>query len=367
MADQVDLTQQVVEVDTDQSDQERQFFQIVVEVDHDAMLQHSIFQIVVEVDSPDWFSPTPPVPPGPQGVIPGCVIANDVWVGALHLSPLDFNLDGIGIPTVNPHTVEVPTLQAIRRTGYDISPRELEATFKHRGCPESRWQQRLRALDEFKVGAREVDLYVGLSTGERLYLQNVIASARFDLHASDPRWEAVTVRFRAYDPIWIEDLERTVTIVLAGTLLKNTLQFPVSFSDPAEFSFGAIVAYGKSGSNAAVTYGTWIVYPVITIYGQMTNLRIYNNATGEDITFIDYTIPAGRVVTVVTDPNNRSITDNLGNNLLKYLEDNGDIGGLHLDPDPLAAGGSNGILWYTQGWDDAGYIVLTWRDRYWCL
>jgi hypothetical protein len=367
MADQVDLTQQVVEVDTDQSDQERQFFQIVVEVDHDAMLQHSIFQIVVEVDSPDWFSPTPPVPPGPQGVIPGCVIANDVWVGALHLSPLDFNLDGIGIPTVNPHTVEVPTLQAIRRTGYDIAPRELEATFKHRGCPESRWQQRLRALDEFKVGAREVDLYVGLSTGERLYLQNVIASARFDLHSSDPRWEAVTLRLTAYDPIWTEDCERVASTTTIGGTTKGVLQFPTRFSGPTEFFFDSTTARGVRGSGTVVTFGTWIVYPVITIYGQMTDVVIANLTTGETLAFVDYTIPAGRVVTIVTDPNNRSITDNLGNNLLKYLEDNGDIGGLHLDPDPLATGGSNSLQWNTEGWNDTGHIVLTWRDRYWAL
>ena len=67
MADQRDLTQLAVETDVNQVDRQRQLFQIVMEVDHNAILQHSISQIVIEVDV---YVP-PPTPPAPPMVLLG--------------------------------------------------------------------------------------------------------------------------------------------------------------------------------------------------------------------------------------------------------------------------------------------------------
>lgn len=50
MADQRDLTQEVVEADVNQTDRARRLYQEVVEVDHDPILQRSLSQEIVEVE-----------------------------------------------------------------------------------------------------------------------------------------------------------------------------------------------------------------------------------------------------------------------------------------------------------------------------
>lgn len=67
MADQRDLTQEVVEADVNQTDRQRRLFQLVIEVDHDVSLQRNLYQIVIEVDV---YVP-PPAPPAPPHVILG--------------------------------------------------------------------------------------------------------------------------------------------------------------------------------------------------------------------------------------------------------------------------------------------------------
>jgi hypothetical protein len=58
MADQRDLTQEVVETDVNQTDRQRRLSQIVIEADHDPLLQRSLFQEVVETEvdqGPKWW------------------------------------------------------------------------------------------------------------------------------------------------------------------------------------------------------------------------------------------------------------------------------------------------------------------------
>jgi hypothetical protein len=88
--------------------------------------------------------------------------------------------------------------------------------------------------------------------------------------------------------------------------------------------------------------GTWLTYPTIIITGPLNDAVITNQETGEKIQF-DYHIPAGRIVTIDLAYGVKTITDDLGTNLIGVLSSDSDLATFHIAPDPEVAGGLNHI------------------------
>ena len=130
------------------------------------------------------------------------------------------------------------------------------------------------------------------------------------------------LRFVAYDPV-IYDPD-----------LKTK-----QFTDP--------FAAGVVAETQTINYeGTWRDYPVLVLSGPLNSPVITNDDTGEVIQ-LNYNIPtsalAGGVVTIDLRYGHKTVTDDLGTNLIGSIAPNCDFATFHLAPDPEVDDGDNAI------------------------
>lgn len=98
-------------------------------------------------------------------------------------------------------------------------------------------------------------------------------------------------------------------------------------------------------------------YPLITLTGPMSNPVIINQTTASTITLTGLTIGTGISYQLDLRTGNKTLTDNLGNNVLGSVTTLPiDMASWHLAPAPTATGGTNSITVYA---DTAGDPVFT--------
>jgi hypothetical protein len=102
------------------------------------------------------------------------------------------------------------------------------------------------------------------------------------------------------------------------------------------------VDYVTDNVQAIAYLGTWLTYPKIIITGPLNDAVITNQETGEKIE-LDYNIPAGRIVTIDLAYGVKTITDDLGVNLIGVLSADSDLATFHIAPDPEVTNGLNHI------------------------
>ena len=88
--------------------------------------------------------------------------------------------------------------------------------------------------------------------------------------------------------------------------------------------------------------GTWLALPTIVIAGRIDDPRIDNVTTGEKIE-LDLNIPNGRTVTIDLTEGVKTVTDDLGTNLIGAVSSDSDLATFHIAPDPEATGGINAM------------------------
>lgn len=141
------------------------------------------------------------------------------------------------------------------------------------------------------------------------------------------------VRFIAYNPVWY-DPGGSTQIFSLGEL--SHLVFPITFP----IQFGSTII----NSQTTITYsGTWEELPIIVITGPLQAPVIENLTTGESLE-LNYNVPAGRTVTIDLTYGRKTITDDLGTNLVGALSADSDLATFHLAPDPEAPLGANEFL-----------------------
>ncbi|KKN78138.1 hypothetical protein LCGC14_0353650 [marine sediment metagenome] len=140
------------------------------------------------------------------------------------------------------------------------------------------------------------------------------------------------LRFVAHDPILFDPtrVDFAFTIVLDADLV-----FPITFP----ITFGA----GEIDLTPNINYtGTWSSLPIIVVTGPIEDFRIDNITTGEKLE-LSINVPAGRVVTINTTEGFKTVTDDLGNNLIGGLTSDSDLATFHIAPDPEAPLGVNAM------------------------
>jgi hypothetical protein len=298
--------------------------------------------------------PPPPVPPPPivppggtYGAAPGAPPGT-----ILYITP-----DGIEYPLVTPHVTGrfvmsmsgfgTAPIQYISQRGpnqdgetvrdFNLTPRVIQ--LRERQQFKSRatwWDGRADILNDLRPNRQATatavvtgtfrivtangdvrDLNVFIQDGPRFEARNV---DEWDEWAFDE-----VLRFIAHDPLWFDPTR--VDLVLAFTL-DAELVFPITF--PIEFGGGLI----DVSTNLDYT-GTWASLPTIVIVGPVDNPIIDNVTTGEKIE-LSSVIGPGRTVTIDLAFGQKTITDDLGNNLLGSLTTDSDLGTFHIAPTPEA-------------------------------
>ena len=170
---------------------------------------------------------------------------------------------------------------------------------------------------------------------------------------ASPTLQKYGVQFVAYDPVWRKLPIQTQLFSLPDL---TQLTFPITF--PIEFGGSTIDETTIFG-----VAGTWKTYPTITLTGPLTNPKVTNSSTSQ-LVQLNYTVPAGRVVTIDLTPGVKTVEDDLGVNLIGYISTDSDLFGFHLGVSPEVAGGSNSIRIQTSGATVDSEINMSWFSRY---
>lgn len=161
------------------------------------------------------------------------------------------------------------------------------------------------------------------------------------------------LRFIAHNPIFFDPTQATLTFAI---VLDSDLVFPITFP----ITFGS----GEVDLTSNITYlGSWEEFPIIAITGPLEDVRIDNLTTGEFIA-LDADVSAGRTVTIDLRPGFKTVTDDLGNNLIGIVSADSDLGTFHIAPDPEATNGINAMRLQGQHPTGATSVVISFFTRF---
>jgi hypothetical protein len=271
------------------------------------------------------------------------------------------NMTGWGRPPMNMRTITSAYQHGESVISYRLNPRTIQMTLAYPGCSRSDWfNNRGQLLNRLGNVHMEPNLPV-LGTLRWEYLKDGQKVTRdLDCYLSkgleynnEPQWYNFGIiedlEFIASDPIIYDPEEQTATL----TIFTESLILPMAFP----------FVLGASYASSDITYtGTWFTYPVIEIDGPTDGVRIVNESIDAELN-LDYSIATGRTVTIDTSFNEKSVTDDLDNNLIQYLVFS-DFAEFVIAPDPFVAGGVNTIKAYVYNESDDTEVRVKYYTRY---
>lgn len=246
---------------------------------------------------------------------------------------------------------------------YRLEPRVVQLVLRWMAVGrEAYWENRSRILDIFRPN-RSDDLSPGqlrkiLPDGSIRELDVQLLEGPV-FAAEDPRrWQQWSfqeiVRLIAYEPTWYDPAEATFDAIA----VEDELIFPI---DPF-ILFGPLIAIHVVGN--LINAGTWRSWPIIECVGPLDSPQLTNNSIDEFLK-LDYEILGGRTVTIDLTPGRKTVTDDLGNNLLAYISEDSDLTTWRLEVDPIVPGGVNEIDVIAGGVQiGVSAINIRWRNRY---
>jgi len=226
---------------------------------------------------------------------------------------------------------------------YLLQPRTISMviTLKSNGR-ENYWENRAKFLDYFRPNrqtgtgltcgklrkilpsghTRDIDVLIQSGLGMNIdysgaYTENRVSEG---------------VQFIAFDPTFYDPTQVSVSASISGF---DNLLFPITFP----ITFGASVIYDTFN----VTYaGNWSASPIIVATGPFQSFRIENLTTGE-LLGVDYAISLGETLTIDTRTGYKTVTNQLGTNLIGTLTTDSDLSTFHIAPNPEAPLGVNNL------------------------
>ncbi len=298
--------------------------------------------------------------PGPPVPLPTIVPAGGTYGAAPGAPPgtiLYITPDGIEYPLVTPHVTGrfvmsfsgfgTAPIQYISQRGpnqdgesvrdFNLTPRVVQLLerqqFKGRGAW---WDGRADILNDLRPN-RQLTATAVVTGALRIVTANGDVRDLNVFIQDGPRFEARNVdewdewafeevlRFIAHDPLWFNPTRVDLTLAF---VLDANLVFPITF--PIQFGGGLIDV-----STNLDYIGTWASLPTIVITGPIDGFTLDNVTTGETLALLQNIGPA-RTVTIDLAFGQKTIIDDLGNNLLGSLSTGSDLGTFHIAPTPEA-------------------------------
>lgn len=269
--------------------------------------------------------------------------------------------EGFGTPPIDYIVDRAPFQHGDTVRSFTLGPRPVQLVITQNFCSRTEyWAGRAAFLDTIRPN-RAVDFN---APGKLLYyLPNNVKRQLDVLLDSGPgftpdqagwrKWSFTeAIRFTAHNPVWYDPAARA-TVFASEASTSDELVFPITF--PIEFAtFG--------GSTSVAYEGTWIEYPTLVLTGPIVGPVITNQTTGHSIT-LDYSIASGETVTIVLY-GRKTITNQLGANLLNTISADSDLTEFSLAPDPIAPGGVNVISVGGSGTSGLSTVAITYYNRY---
>lgn len=267
--------------------------------------------------------------------------------------------DGFAVPEVRSTLESFAQQDGANWIGYRLSPRKILLKFIMLGTSLTElFTRRQELMTIFRptntayklkytlpdTTVRQIDFY---PAGGML-----LPAREMRLGRNDAK-QVTVVELICPDPLWYDPVQVLVTASLPA---QTNLVFPITFP----ITFGSSVI---SFTQNIVYVGTWSEYPVITITGPFARPVIENISTNEMIE-LDYVIPGGRIVTINLKPGSKTVTDDLGTNLIGTVTSDSDFSSFHIAPAPEVSGGTNQIHIEGSGAAVSTSIVFSYYKRY---
>jgi len=276
-----------------------------------------------------------------------------------------WGVTGQAMPPIDYITQRGPFQDGESVLGYRLDPRIVQLVHRKNSCSRTEyWDNRSSLLDFLRPNRQTTTTFQTfilrkiLPDGSKRDL-NVVYQDGIGFRGQElGKWDEFSIqepiRFIAHDPIFF-DPDENITSYATG-VSDDELAFPITF--PIEFGISAEV------EALSIAYeGTYRSFPQIILIGSMTDPRIRNITTGQEIA-LDYTITTPRTVTINLAFGNKSVEDDLGNNLIGTLTSDSDLVSFAIEPNPLADGGVNSIGISASDTDANAEVIIRYFTKY---
>ena len=322
----------------------------------------------LDEDSDSWltnfdnsieFAAIPSTPPTPAPIIAGSPNQQAGTISYISPSPENrvyelitphnpgrwvISFSGFGTPPIEYITQRGPFQDGETVKDFFLRPRVIQMLLRQNFSDRSDWWDgRAAILNEIRPNRQSTATAVvpgilrmvktdGSVRDLNVFIQE---GPRFEPRQSN-QWDEwsfqESLRFVAHNPVLFDPtrVDFAFTIVLDSDLV-----FPITFP----ITFGS----GEIDLTPNINYtGTWSSLPIIVITGPLEDFRLDNLTTNEKLEFSADVNP-GRVVTIDTTEGVKTVTDDLGNNLIGILTSDSDLATFHIAPDPEAPLGVNAM------------------------
>jgi len=260
---------------------------------------------------------------------------------------------GLGMPPVRHWTTRSPFQHGRSHWGYAFQPRVVTVGLLLRACDrDGYWDKRKANVGMFNPMNGPLKLRLTRPDRHVYELHDGWYQAGYELEATDldDPWSiegASQVEFE--DPFWkwttaplsagqTRDSDGRVCSLTVTFTTQSNLVLP--FSGP--FLLGTETGTADVGANNA---GTWEALPVITITGPLSDWTLTNDTNGKQISWNNYVIDDGEIVTI--DIPEKTVVNDDGLDLRSYLS--GDSATFSLAP------GDNDVTFWAADLEDGLY------------
>lgn len=266
---------------------------------------------------------------------------------------------GLGVPPIDYITQRGPQQHGETVHNFFLLPRTIQLFIRHGFCSrDAYWTGRSGLLNVLRPNRSLTELTSPgllekiLPDGSIRRIEVYISEGPQFAPSERGRWDEwafnEVLRFTAYNPIFYDPSEQTVSFV-SGDQLVFPITFPIIFS--------SVQAVGTA------TYdGTWDEYPTIEIRGPILGPAVENVTTGERIG-LDYNVAEGQTIYISLN-GDKTVLDNTDANLIGVVTPDSDLAGFHIAPHPHAPDGINTIKVYGTGTGANTSISIRFYNRY---
>lgn len=286
--------------------------------------------------------------------------------------------DGFGMPPMHRFTQRGPMQHGETNRDFRLDPRTITLIGGVvRACERDIYAARQRLLGIFRPSnvpillrwdlsdgtVRQIDAYY--SGGMSLPMGHPASgsgsgsgySGQTFLH-SQGVFQRTAVELFCPDPAFYDPTQKTATIANPDL---GSGGFTVPMPVPFEVGSSQILSAGQT-----IAYvGTWDAYPVIRLYGPMSNIVLTQSATGEVLSFPTGTVEPGGWWDIDLGYAAKTVVDQDGVSQIDNIADDSDLATWHLTPAPDGTVPYNNIILFTaDGTNADSHVRLSWYDRF---
>jgi len=263
---------------------------------------------------------------------------------------------GFGMPGISRIEERSPMQDGITDLGFRLEARTLILVLAIKGkTPEEFYTKRSNLINMFVPSniAGTVKLSVGSITRE--ISGHVVSGLEFDLSDNNPLYQKAAVAIRCGNPTWYDPNGKAVTFNLGGGEGTGIIPMEVPYTVGAsELNITKSIVYA----------GNFKTFPIIRIYGAITNPRIVHQQTGYELSFPGVSIGSGDYYEIDTRFGYKTVKDQDGVSKIFELSNESDLTLFTIGSKPEIADGVNTFTVTGSAVDILTTVEIVYYDRY---